>query len=206
MPRYAGAEFQADTGVSRETLDRLEAYVALLTRWQRRINLIGGGSLEDVWRRHLLDSAQLYDLAPSAGPWLDLGSGAGLPGLVAALLGAPDAHLVEANARKCAFLNEALRVTGTADTVHNARIEALAPWTCAVVSARAVAPLERLLALSAPFFGPKTVGLFPKGQNVEEELTRATKSWRMEVDRIPSRSDPAGTILRITEVRRVRSS
>ncbi len=202
MPRYGGAEFQADTGVSRETLDRLEAYVTVLSRWQRRINLIGGG-LEDVWRRHLLDSAQLYELAPSPGSWLDLGSGAGLPGLVVALLGAPDAHLVEANARKCAFLNEALRVTGTAATVHNTRIEALAPWTCAVISARALAPLEQLLALSAPFFGPNTGGLFLKGQNVEEELTRATKSWRMEVDRIPSRSDPAGTILRVTEVRRV---
>ena len=203
-------DFAAIAGLSNEARERLSAARPATLGAAGRIPGVTPAALtallEDVWRRHLLDSAQLYDLAPRPGPWLDFGSGAGLPGLVVALLGAPDAHLVEANARKCAFLNEALRVTGTAATVHNTRIEALAPWTCAVISARALAPLERLLALAAPFIWPKTVSLFPKGQNVEEELTRATKSWRMEVERIASRSDPAGTILRITEVRRVRSS
>jgi 16S rRNA (guanine527-N7)-methyltransferase len=202
-PVYGPEDFRKATDVSRETLDRLVAYADLLKRWQGTINLIGRSSLDELWRRHMLDSAQLLPLAPNARCWLDLGSGAGFPGLVLAILGAPEVHLVESNARKCAFLREAARIAGAEVTVHRARIETLTPWPADAVVARGLAPLRRLLELGAPFCETDSVCLFPKGQDVENELTEATKYWNMKVERLPSVSDPAGTILRLTEVSRV---
>jgi 16S rRNA (guanine527-N7)-methyltransferase len=193
------------TGVSRETLARLERHAALLARWQKRINLVGRESLRDLWRRHMLDSAQLFPLRPEGAKiFVDIGSGAGFPGLVLAIMGVPEVHLIEADARKCAFLGEAVRVTETAASIriHRGRVEDLDPWPVDVVVARAVAPLTRLLDYAEPFLRGGTVCLFPKGAGVEEELTRSRETWTMTVERFPSVSDPSGTILRLGNITR----
>lgn len=184
--------------VSRETLDRFRAYHDLLAAWNRRINLVGRDTMGDVWRRHFLDSAQLFPLLPPKTRVLvDLGSGAGFPGLVLALLGVPEVHLVESDQRKAAFLREAVRITGVSATVHPRRIEQVAPFVADAVTARALAPLPQLLQWAARFSGPKTVCLFLKGRHALEELTAAAEAWKMRAERFPSVSDPAGTILRL---------
>ncbi|MEO5374436.1 MAG: 16S rRNA (guanine(527)-N(7))-methyltransferase RsmG [Alphaproteobacteria bacterium] len=199
-------QFQTETDVSRETLDRLALYLDLLTRWQSRINLVGSATLGDPWRRHMLDSAQLLPLCPEgACSLIDLGTGAGFPGLVLAIMGVPEVHLVESDARKCAFLREAARVTATVATIHPVRVETLKPWAVDVVTARALAPLPKLLGLAAPFLQHVgSEGLFLKGKGVEGELTDARKQWTMTLDVRASRSDPSGAVLRISEVARVR--
>jgi 16S rRNA (guanine527-N7)-methyltransferase len=194
-------EFVAETGVSRETLARFEAYAALLTKWQRAINLVAPSTLNDIWRRHFLDSAQLVSHVPK-GPLIDLGSGAGFPGAVLALLGAADVHLVEADGRKCAFLRELNRELGLGMTVHESRIEAMAPWEACGLTSRALAPLRRLLDLSAGFIGPGTVGVFLKGETAREELTEADKAWNMDVECLRSLTSPTGVILRLTHMER----
>ncbi len=151
--------------VSRETLARLEAYADLLTRWSARINLVGRDTLADLWRRHFLDSAQLRPFVPDgAQSLIDLGSGAGFPGLVLAILGVPGVELVEADSRKAAFLREAARVTEANVTIRPCRIAAVPAHPVDVVTARALAPLDRLLDLAQPFLGPDTMCLFPKGE------------------------------------------
>lgn len=195
--------FQAQTSVSRETVDRLSAYADLLKKWQPKINLVGPSTMADVWRRHFLDSAQLWPLLPDgARTLIDFGSGAGFPGLVLAVMGVPEVHLVESDQRKCAFLREAARVTGASVTVHSRRIEAIAPFPVDVVSSRALAALPQLLEFAEPFLAPHTVCLFPKGQNVEAELTQLHKIWTLRVDRQPSLTDTDATLLRLSEVRR----
>ena len=184
--------------VSRETLARLEAYAGLLTRWSDRINLVGRDTLPDLWRRHMLDSAQLRPLIPDgAQSLIDLGSGAGFPGLVLAILGAPGVELVEADSRKAAFLREAARVTEANVTIRPCRIAALPPHPVDVVTARALAPLDRLLDLARPFLGPGTACLLPKGERAEEELTLARKDWTMIASRHHSIADPRGVVLRL---------
>jgi len=151
--------------VSRETLARLEVYAALLIRWSARINLVGRNTLVDLWRRHILDSAQLQPLvADSARSLIDLGSGAGLPGLVLAILGVPGVELIEADSRKAAFLREAARIAEVDVTIRSCRIQAVPPHPVDVVTARACAPLERLLGLAEPFLADKTECLFLKGE------------------------------------------
>ena len=189
--------------VSRETMARLDAYVALLKSWNRRINLVAPNSLGDVWRRHILDCAQLFPQLPAeARVIVDLGSGAGLPGLVLALLGAPEVHLVEADQRKSAFLREALRVTGTSAVLHPVRSEKMPRLAADAVTARALAPLPELLDIAEPFLVAHSILLFPKGRGVDEELTLAAKGWKMKVRRLPSLTDPSGTILRLESVSR----
>jgi 16S rRNA (guanine527-N7)-methyltransferase len=202
-------EFAAALAVSRETMTRLAAYAALLEHWQRRINLVAADSLADLWRRHMLDSAQLLPLIPTPpAVALDIGSGAGFPGLVLAIMGIRGIHLVEADGRKCAFLREAARVAGLAldrdVVIHNRRLEAVPPFAVDLVTGRAVALLDGLLRLTEPFRRVGTISLFHKGIRAGEELTEAAKTWRMKVERFPSRSHPSGTILRLTEVERDR--
>ena len=201
-----GDDFQRETDVSRETLERLEAYVALLTKWQSALNLVGSRSLSDVWHRHVLDSAQLIDLATAkARIWVDVGSGAGFPGLVLAILGVGDVYLLEKDARKCAFLREAIRVAGAQAHIVENRVEEIVemdpierPFSRPhVITARAVAPLGRLLPMVAPLCGPDTICLFPKGQDVEYELTAIAKYPNIDVDKLPSRTAPGAAILRI---------
>ena len=195
------AGFAAATGVSRETLERLEAYADLLVTWSARINLVGRVTLEDLWRRHFLDSAQLLPLIPTGTQSLaDLGSGAGFPGLVLAILGVPGVELIEADSRKAAFLREVARVTGTDVAIRGCRIEAVPPHPIDVVTARGCAPLERLLPLAERLIGPTTTCLFLKGVRAEEELTAAGKAWTMTVSRRPSRADPDGSVLVLKQV------
>ena len=190
--------------VSRETLARLQIYADLLAAWNKRINLVGPRTLEDVWRRHIFDSAQLLPLIPSSARVLvDLGSGAGLPGLVLAILGVPEVHLVEADTRKCAFLREAARVTQTTVALHAERLERIAGFAADVITARALAPLELLLDHAERFIGPHSLLLFLKGSGVPEELTQARKGWRMREMLHPSVSDPSGVVLQLEEVSRV---
>jgi len=184
--------------VSRETLERLQAYVALLTAWNRRINLVGANTIGDIWRRHILDSAQLMPLLPDGTRVVvDVGSGAGLPGLVLAMLGVPEVHLVESDQRKAAFLREAQRVTGTPATIHGQRAERMAPIAADVIVARAVAPVDNLLLMVDKFRKPHTICLFLKGKGVEGELTHLPPALKIKAQILPSRSDPTGRILRL---------
>jgi len=190
--------------VSRETRERLEILVAELRRWQRAKNLVGPKTLDAIWSRHIADSLQLADLAPDAKIWLDLGSGAGFPGLVIAIAFAERpgmrVHCVESNGRKCSFLRHAARMTGAPVTVHNQRIEDVIPafqGNVDVLTARALAPLSHLLDWTAPLLTTGAQGLFPKGDNVLGELTEALEYWKFEYEMIPSRTDPRGKILRI---------
>lgn len=192
--------FQKATGVSRETLDRLATYHHLLQKWQKAINLVGPKTMGDAWSRHFLDSAQLYQMAPAdrrTGVWLDMGAGAGFPGLVIALLGAKHVHLVESDLRKATFQREVIRATGAPATVHAARMETLAPFPVDMITARAFAPLEKLLEMAYPFWSEDVTGLFPKGRDVELELTQATKCWKMGVELLESQTDGDARILRI---------
>jgi 16S rRNA (guanine527-N7)-methyltransferase len=191
------------SGVSRETRARLNTYAELLRKWQRTINLVGPRTLDDLWNRHFIDSAQLMPLIPSTARVLvDFGSGAGFPGLVLAILGVAQVHLIESDQRKATFLREVARATGTPVTVHTKRIEQVTPFPADVVSARALAPLNDLLGYAAPFISPDSLCLFPKGQMVEDELTAASKTWNMNIDRIQSVTDPSATILRVSQVSR----
>ena len=193
--------FRAITGATRERTERLAAYLELLRRWQGRINLVAASTLDDAWRRHFFDSAQLAPLLPPGEPKLiDLGSGAGFPGLVLAILTGAQVRLVESDQRKCAFLREAARVTGVAVDIHNARVESLAPDECDVVTARALAPLAPLLAHANKLLTPHGSCLFLKGRNWRPELTEAEQSWNMRVTPVQSRSDSTGMILKIDEL------
>jgi 16S rRNA (guanine527-N7)-methyltransferase len=190
------------TPVSRETLDRLDRFVAVLLTWQQRVNLIAPSTVSEIWTRHIADSLQLIALAPQARIWVDLGSGGGFPGLVVACALADRAgaqvHLVEANAKKAAFLREAARLTGAPALVHGERIEAFlrkAPAAAQVVTARALAPLAELLAYACPLLKSGACGLFPKGQDVESELTEAAKYWKIQASLAVSRTDPKARIV-----------
>jgi 16S rRNA (guanine527-N7)-methyltransferase len=204
---YGPEDFIRDTDVSRETLARLQNYAETLTTWNKKVNLVGRSTLDSLWYRHFLDSAQLYPLFPrNSQVLLDLGSGAGFPGLVLAIMGCPEVHLVESDRRKAAFLREAARLTGARVQIHNVRIEALDPFPVDIVTARALAPLSDLLAWSEPFLTPKSHCIFLKGRNVGDELTDIHNMWETELIRRPSRTDQQSTILCISEVRRVRSN
>jgi 16S rRNA (guanine527-N7)-methyltransferase len=195
--------FAAQVGVSHETLARLEAYAELLMRWSARVNLVGRNTIADLWRRHFLDSAQLRGSIPtSARSLVDIGSGAGFPGLVLAVLGVPAVELVEADERKCAFLREAARVAEAPVVLRQARAESLPPEPRDVVTARACAPLPALLELAERFIGPETRCLFLKGERAEEEIAEARVGWRMRVTTRPSLADPRGVVLCLDEVAR----
>ena len=196
-------EFAVGVDVSRETLARLTTYVALLERWQNSVSMVGKGTLNDVWRRHILDSAQLYSLLPSPfGRVVDLGSGAGFPGMVLAIMGATDVELIEANTRKCGFLREVARVTNTQVIINNDRIEGVAPRIADVVTARALAPLPRLLGYAKTYVGPETICLFLKGRRLHQELTDARKTWKMGITTITSLSDAGGSVLHLRKLSR----
>ena len=205
-PPLSPEELGAELGLPRPTLDRLAVHLDLLRRWQRAINLVGRSTLADPWRRHVLDSAQLYAhlAGRPLGPLVDLGSGAGFPGLVLAILGAPDVHLIESDRRKAQFLREAARATGAPVTIHPQRIEEVPPFPAATVTARALAPLPKLLDYAEPFLGPDTVCLFLKGASAVDELKNVCHTWQTSTEALPSRADPSGVVLKLTRVRRVR--
>jgi 16S rRNA (guanine527-N7)-methyltransferase len=204
-PEPLSPEAFADrANVSRETLDRLKAFIDLLKRWQARINLVSASTLADVWRRHVLDSAQLYPMIePKKARLYDIGSGAGFPGLVLAIMGLTDVHLIESDRRKVEFLREAARITATKPTLHPARAETLHPRDGDFVTARGCASLPELLDLAKPLLKPGGVCLFPKGVSAQAELTEARKRWTMRVKEIASLTDPTAAILRLEELRDV---
>ena len=197
--------FGEQLDVSRETLERLSVYLELLRRWQRAINLVGPATLAEPWRRHFLDSAQLAAHVPAAATSLvDLGSGAGFPGMVLALLGVHGVHLIESDRRKAQFLREVARATGASVAVHAERIEQMPGWPAGVVTARALAPLPRLLALAERFLASDSVCLFLKGKSGEHELTDARVSWHMVAEMFPSLSEPTGMVLQLRGICRAR--
>jgi 16S rRNA (guanine527-N7)-methyltransferase len=204
-PALSPEAFAERIDVSRETLERLTLYLEMLGHWQRAINLVGPSTLADPWRRHVLDSAQLLAHLPApASPLVDLGSGAGFPGMVLALLGVPEVALIEADRRKAQFLREVARATGAAVAVHDERIEHLAGWPAAVVTARALAPLPRLLSLAERFLAADSVCLFLKGPTLASELIDAGKSWHMVPEMFPSLSASSGIVLKLRGVGRAR--
>lgn len=203
------------TPVSRETLERLDRFVALLLEWQQRTNLIAPSTVPKLWTRHIADSLQLLEFAPNARAWLDLGSGGGFPGLViaCALAGTPGAHvhLIESHGKKAAFLREAQRLTAAPASVEAMRIEEFVTTfqrPVDVITARAVSPLKSLFQQTFPLLGKSgAIALFPKGQHAELELKEARESptaqaWAMDATLVPSRTDPAGRIVVIRNVER----
>jgi 16S rRNA (guanine527-N7)-methyltransferase len=183
--------------VSRETWERLEQFVELLLRWQR-------STIPRVWTRHVADSLQLVPIVPKGSRWIDLGSGGGFPGIViaCALAGksGTQVHLVESVQKKAAFLRAAASELALPAIVHAQRIEDFVSVTTEdfdVVTARALAPLDRLIGYAIPLLKRGAVGLFPKGQDVEAELTQASKSWTIRSDLVPSKTDPRGRIVRV---------
>lgn len=197
----------AEIGATPEQMDRLAAYLDLLEKWQAKINLVGASTLDDPWRRHILDSAQLmrYLPATTAGhrPVIaDLGSGAGFPGMVLAILGAGDVHLIESDGRKATFLGEARRVTEADATVHRCRIEAYDGPRAGIVTARALAPLSALLTYAEHAGKPGARALFLKGRQWRDELTEAEAVWHTELIHHPSLADEAGAVLDIHVFRR----
>jgi 16S rRNA (guanine527-N7)-methyltransferase len=199
--------------VSRETEERLSTYVALLRKWQPAENLVSAKTLPEIWRRHVADSAQLVRLLPASKHWLDMGTGAGFPGLVIALCllqtGLGHVHLVEANRRKCAFLRTAVRETGAPATVHEGRVaEVLTNWSQPIdrVTARAVAPLTGLFALAEPLMGRGVPAAFMKGQDFQSEINAASTSWRFDLVKHDSLVGEDGVILDIANLKRNRES
>jgi 16S rRNA (guanine527-N7)-methyltransferase len=196
-----GVSRETGPNVSRETEEKLHLFADLLIAWNARINLVSRADLPKLWSRHIADSLQLVRLVPEAvDSAIDLGSGAGFPGLVLAVATGIPFHLIEADQRKAAFLREAARVTGAAVTVHATRIEAATCPPAALVTARALAPLTQLLPMAARLLRPGGVCLFPKGQSAEREIAEVQGAWTMRVERHISQIDHSGVILRISEI------
>ena len=207
QPVTDAESFAAASGASARQLADLERYRQLLEARNAVMNLVGPASLPDFWNRHAWDSAQLLKLDPGAITWADLGAGAGLPGVVLAILGKgrPDfhVHLVESMTKRCRFLAEVVGELGLPATIHNARAENL-DLAVDSVTARACAPLARLLGYARPYLAKGATGWFLKGQDVASELKEATKSWEFEAEIVPSLSDPRGRIVRVRRLRRAR--
>jgi 16S rRNA (guanine527-N7)-methyltransferase len=203
---FDASAFQAGVGATEAQMADLERYRGLIETWNGRINLVGPSAMAEFWRRHAFDSAQLLRLEPEARVWADIGAGAGLPGVVLAILlkGAPGAqvHLIESLQKRCRFLEEVVATLGLPATVHRARAESLKLTGIEVVTARACAPLARLFEYARPNLRDRACGLFLKGRDVATELADARKAWRFEVEQIPSASDPSGTILRVEKLAR----
>ena len=203
---FGAEEFLKTTNVSRETLNRLKTYADMLLHWQKKTNLVGSGTIDDVWWRHFYDSAQLLPLVLRSRAetsteaqlkWLDFGSGAGFPGLVVSIMGGGEVHLVESNGKKCTFMRQVIRETGANAVVHQCRIEDLPYMKVDIITSRALASMQQLMTLSQRFIDLSTESWLLKGQDVDEELTRLTISRNIPMERFESKTDPKGVILRI---------
>ncbi len=197
--------------VSRETAELLERYVETLRKWNRKINLVSRSTEADIWNRHVADSIQLWDLKPvGVRSWADLGSGAGLPGLIIAIVAKSEApemvvHLVEADSRKCAFLHTVATNLDLNVYIHTQRIEELSPLNADVISARALAPLPDLLAMAKKHRREAGICLFPKGEAVHKEIEAARKLWTFACISHPSKTSAASAILEIGAIERDRA-
>ena len=200
--------FQAKTGATSAQMADLETFRVRLVEANAVMNLVGPESLPDFWNRHVGDSAQLLDYAPDARTWADLGAGAGFPGVVLAILlkGREGAHvwLIDSLGKRCRFLQEIVDALDLPATVVNGRAEEQTV-ICDIVTARAVAPMDKLLGYAQPYFQRGAQGLFLKGEKAESELIEARKSWHFEAELAPSQSDPRGRIVTVRSVRRARS-
>jgi 16S rRNA (guanine527-N7)-methyltransferase len=199
--------FREAMGAGETEMANLARFFDLLREGTGRMNLVGPSALESFWPRHAFDSAQLLKAAPDARRWADLGAGAGFPGVVLAILlkDAPgtEIHLVESLSKRCRFLTEVVEALSLPAVVHNQRAEEMAKAPrVEIVTARACAPLERLLGYAKPFFNAGARGLFLKGGRIEEEIGDARKSWRFDVALTPSLSDPSGRIVHIERLAR----
>ena len=196
--------------VSRETFERLLAFELLFRDWNSRINLASAASVENLWQRHIVDSAQIAAIVPMHGTWLDVGAGGGFPGIVLAILmtdlvkgeGAGHVHLVESIGKKAAFLNAALQETGASGTVHALRVENAAQLNLApqYITARAVAALPALLKLTMPWLTSGAKGLFHKGRRHREEIAAARGAWGFDLLEHQSKTDADSVILEISNV------
>ena len=197
--------FAAATGASPAQIADLESFRAVLAEWNEKMNLVGPSAMEAFWGRHAFDGAQLLPLAPEAETWADLGAGAGFPGVVLAILlkgrGGARVHLIDSMAKRCRFLEAVVEQLALPAVVHNARAESLS-LTVDIVTARACAPMPRLLEFAWPYLRKGATGLFLKGQDVEAELAEATISWEFKPELLPSLSDPSGRIVRVRRLRR----
>lgn len=202
------AEFAAKTNVSRETLQRLDIYAELLRKWTSKINLVAASTLDSLWLRHFLDSAQAFGLAPEGQHWVDLGSGGGFPGVVIAVMAQdmrPELRvtLVEADQRKATFLRNVLRETGAEGTVVARRVEEIEPLQASILSARALAPLEDLLLFSERHLAKDGCALFLKGKKAKKEVALALERWRFDCETHASKTDKDAVILKIGDIERV---
>jgi len=201
------AVFSRKLDVSRETLDLFRTYEQMLRRWNNKINLVSRDSMEQLWDRHFLDSAQLWELSPKRGLWLDLGSGGGFPGVVIAIMSRDRENLrvvlVESDQRKAAFLRAALREMQLDARVIAERIERLEAQDADVLSARALAPLSKLLEFAQRHRRSDGVALFPKGERVDAEIADALENWRFDCQKHPSITDARSTVLSVGEISRV---
>ncbi len=199
-PVFSRADFQARTGASDLQMSDLDAFLVLLTEWNEKMNLVGPSALADFWGRHAFDSAQLLTFAPDALSWADLGAGAGFPGMVLAILlkGRPGAHvyLVESTIKRCTFLKAVVAELALPATVCNERAESLS-LKVDVVTARALAPMEKLLRYAWPYLKAGAEGLFLKGQDVEVELRGASRYWKLDVQLAQSLSHPSGRVVHL---------
>jgi 16S rRNA (guanine527-N7)-methyltransferase len=201
-------DFSEKFDVSRETMGRLQAYAALVEKWNPRINLVSKRSLESLWERHIADSAQLYIHGKTSGRWLDIGSGGGFPGIVAAIMSAEKSPnvsfcLIESDQRKSAFLRAALRETGVAGEVVTERVEKVPSVGAQTLSARALAPLNKLLEYAQQHLHADGTALFPKGANYRDEMVEARKKWNFELEEIQSTTDTDAVILKIGAIEHV---
>lgn len=209
LPSIQGLDDIAEVlNVPRETVEPLGVYGDMLEKWQKAKNLVANSTLSTMWQRHFLDSAQLYPflqkhLTEDRNQLLDIGSGAGFPGLVLAALLPIEAHMVEANGRKSSFMAQVVRQIAPKTKIHTARIEALPPFPVDFVTSRACARLSQLLEWAYPFAHRQTVFFFLKGENVEEELTEACTMFNMHIEQHPSLSSKTGVILEISQVQKL---
>lgn len=197
-------DFQMRTDVSRETLDKLIVYSELLLKWQKSINLVSNSTLADMWQRHFYDSAQLMEyIGTSDKPLkiLDLGSGAGFPGLVLSILGAGEVHLVESVGKKCSFMKQVIQKTEINAIVHNERIEDMKTFSSDLVVSRACADLGKLLDLTHEFRNYETKCLFLKGEKSEDELKKASKKWTFDAKKHASKTEESGMILELSKIK-----
>ena len=188
--------------VSRETLDRLAIYETLLQEHGQTLSLVGRSTLDNIWQRHFLDSAQLWPCFDVNAPLLDMGTGAGFPGLVLAMMGAGDVHLAENNQQKVAFLHEVAKATATKVTIHNCKAEALPPIKFKTITARALSNLDQLLFLGEKFFAKGAEGLFLKGAKADEEIAEARKAWDFSLSVTTSRTSEQSSILHLSRIKR----
>lgn len=196
---------ETDLNVSRETLEKLKKYEALVKKWTVKINLISKSTISDIWNRHILDSIQLFNLAPPRGHWADLGSGGGFPGVVVAILTQDTAlphriTLVESDQRKCAFLRTAVRELSLDAEVICGRIESLPPLNADIISARALADLDKLLGFAERHLAQDGAALFPKGARWKNEAAEARKRWSYGCETSISKTDPDAAILKIKNI------